>query len=229
MVLVWDLALVLLGALQELSWRLRGAPQSLQDLLRVANEDGLITWTSVATMFAAGACCLVLGVQRARRGLIAAGAFFIYLSLDDGLQVHERLGDWVGESGFEVYNWVLFVMPVIALLGLLALFQLWHATGRDPLARRRVWLAYGMWGLALACEVIERPLRLTGMHWRGISLHRYSMVLEESLELLAPLVMLATLLRMLQAPMGATVVAARLREQQNTPQPAPEAVSRQAG
>jgi len=221
---------MLLGALQELSWRLRGLPESVQTVLGVASEDGLITWTSVVTMFAAGACCLALGVRSARRGLVAAGFLFLFLSLDDGVQFHERMGDLIGKSDYQVYNWVLYVMPLIALLGLLALVQLWRATGRDPSARRLTWMAYGMWGLALLCEVVERPLRLTGLHWRGISVHRYSMVLEESLELLAPLVMFAAVAGMLESLMTNTdsVAVARAAKHSSAARAEAQAESRQA-
>jgi hypothetical protein len=181
--------LALSHAVTQLSWRGRHAvPKALAPLFDMSSETSLLTWASVVTLAALGASAFYAGWLTRERAWHGAGALFTYLSLDDATQTHERVG-WLFAPLFEghaVYVWVIVLGPVFAALGGLVAWRLARVLRADPAARRRIVVGFACLALALALEMLEQPLHDAGLRWRGFPLPRYTIPLEEALELVGP-------------------------------------------
>jgi hypothetical protein len=197
--LVWSAALATAHVVFNLTWTMHSSSAELKALFGLNYESSLASWTSIVTMALLGLACLGVGARRGLTGWKWSGAFFLYLSLDDGSKLHERLGWWsgVGDDG-GAYAWTKVVLPVIGALGACVLVYLWRATRGEAAARRHVLAAFVLWGLALALEVPEMYLRDSGRTLRDFSIHLYFQVAEEWCELVAPGVMLAGVLTLLR-------------------------------
>ncbi|MEZ5978561.1 MAG: hypothetical protein R3F34_10115 [Planctomycetota bacterium] len=195
--LAWSLLLAAAHVALNLSWSTRNAPKPLKDLVAFASESSLVTWTSVVAMFAVGLACVAIGRRDGARGWTLSGAFFVYLSMDDGAMLHERLAWLTGMRDGVVYSWTFLVLPAIALFGAAAFFQLWRGTRGRAVARRALLGAFALWGLAVLCELAEKPLAESGLRWRGFPVANYQQLLEEWVEMLAPGVLLAGLITLL--------------------------------
>jgi hypothetical protein len=88
-------------------------------------------------------------------------------------------------------------MPIIAVLGIASLVQILRGTREAPALRARVLVAYFMWGTALTFEVFEKVVIGLETTWRGFPLQRYTKLIEESCELIAPAVLLACVVELL--------------------------------
>jgi hypothetical protein len=192
---------------------------AIRRLFNIAREDSLSSWFMVSQTFVAG---IVLGlitlVERdkgASRPRVIGWAlltgFFIYLSADDGAEIHERLGTsfeiWAEEGAlsdlayaFPSYGWQVAVLPFLAGAGVLMVFFLWRELpGRG--ARYGVICAAGIMALAVGIDFIEglekrHPWNLhtwISEHWdvRASTVRHFSKALEEFLEMLAIAALLA--------------------------------------
>jgi len=197
--LVWSVLLVAAHVFYNLTWTMHSSPAELKALFGLNYESSLASWTSIVTMALLGLACFGVGAQRALAGWKWCGALFLYLSLDDGSKLHERLGWWsgVGDGG-GTYAWTKVVLPVIAVFGVCTLVYMWRATRGENSARRHMLAAFSLWGLALALELPEMYLRDSGRTLRDFSIHLYPQVLEEWCELVAPGVMLAGVVTLLR-------------------------------
>ena len=196
--LAWNTLLIGLFFAFHLTWRGRFAPKSVGDIFAVTSEQSIVTWTSVVTMFALGVACLSMGFASRRHGWKLSGMFFLYLSMDDGAMLHERLG-WLirsGESG--VYHWVVVVMPFIAIAGFLSFRQIWADTLGVRGLRVRVALAFAMWACALGFEILEKPIAASHATWRGFPTQKYTVMIEEGFELMAPALLLTCVITLLE-------------------------------
>jgi hypothetical protein len=158
------------------------------------NEGSVMTWLSVVAMFVLALVCLLAWDRTGRRGWLFVALFFAYLSLDDACMLHERIG-WLLEARLgqgRLYRWVEFFGPVIALGGLAAYAFIWRALPVGWL-RWIVFLAFGVLGLAVGLEVIERPLQDGPWRWRGLHLHAYTVPVEELFELIGPTLLAAVI------------------------------------
>ena len=199
-------------AMSDLSWSGRRAiPRQLRDLFDVTDESSGLTWISVQVEFLLGIACLGARRQSLRRGepcprtWFWAGVFFIYVSLDDSIMLHERMGWLVDKYSPDVlaYNWVIFYGPLFALAGVVIAVHFLRTFSDDRLVRRIVWLAFALLGTALAIEVAEGPLRAADIAWRGIPLDRYTVLVEELFELSGPALLLSCVCRRLERDSGA--------------------------
>ncbi len=195
--LAWDALLLLGHALLQFSWRLRYAAPELKQIFRVSSEDSLVTWTSVVTMSALGVAVFVHGVRERSFALRAAGVWFLFLSLDDEAQLHERFGRLLGGGGV-TYGWVVSFLPVYALVGVLVFALLWRATRTEPTARRGLVAAHGLWALAVLLEIPEKHLIRSNATWSGLELQHVTKFAEEGAELVAPALLLASVLSLLE-------------------------------
>jgi hypothetical protein len=143
-------------------------------------EDNLLTWLSVVTVFAGAlAAALHALILPRRRGSFAAlAAIFAFLSLDDMVQIHERVGDRLEPRSFENNESVLY-LPVFAAAILIVL-----ALARDAPARAGQFLRLAMMLLVAAVMVdfgttVTRNLEEEGTPWP----HAVRIAIEEALEL----------------------------------------------
>lgn len=108
--------------------------RAVQKLFNAAAERSIPTWCSTTFAFLAGLFALAAawGARRRalagglRAGLVLAGVFFIYLGMDDAVELHERLGTQLakghgGEEAMVSYGWQTFILPVYLLVGVLVL------------------------------------------------------------------------------------------------------------
>jgi hypothetical protein len=186
--------------------------ENIKDLSNVILENSFGTWLSV--VLNAGVGVVGLGVvlccrKTAQSGLktlawLLIALFFIYISLDDHLVLHERLSGGIGRAVFKLqlaqqfrfltYEWIYIFVPLFGLFGLFMLVFLM----RDLKGwRQRFWLLAGLalWTCAVGLDAwegaglpYEGMLEVTGLARTKI---RHSiMLIEEMLELLGSTVFL---------------------------------------
>jgi len=99
-------------------------------LFNTADEENIPTWCSATFFFLTGTWAfgawwgarrrgLSLGL---RCGLILAACFFVFLGMDDTVELHERLGTIFtdmngGEGAHASYGWQYYVLPFYMLVG----------------------------------------------------------------------------------------------------------------
>src|SRR5262249_27092186 len=103
------LVLVAAHCALELTWHFHGAvPAALRPLLMAHEDQGILSWLTIATSAALGLACVAVGALERRRGWHLVGALFLFLSMDDATMLHERVG-WLAQSwfdGVEIFAWV---------------------------------------------------------------------------------------------------------------------------
>jgi len=200
------LVLLLLHAFVDLTWSGRHlVNRTWLPFLSVTSETSVWTWLSVSVAWLVGLAGCTLGRLQRARGSMLVGALFLYLSLDDACQLHERAESLVDPlvQNESVFAWVLVFGPLFGLLGVVAVLALARELRGNRRALFGVLAGFGCLGLALGLELVERPLFLSGMTWRGFPLQRYTILLEEALELAGPLLVLAVLGSRLEAALAA--------------------------
>ena len=117
---------------------------ALRRMTNIAREDGLALWFGTTQTLLVGltawAIALIVRAQGAARwrqaGWVAVAGFFTYMAIDDGAQLHERLGTvfrTLGEDDgssvldvFPSYAWQLFIAPVFVAVRLGMAFFFWR-------------------------------------------------------------------------------------------------------
>ena len=116
----------------------------LVPLLNLSFETNLPTWYSSVVLLACATLLASIGWARRSQGApyvrhwLLLAVLFLYISLDETIQIHEHLNDPIRESlelsGGLYFAWVLPVGGLLVILGLSYLGFLRHL---DPLDRRR--------------------------------------------------------------------------------------------
>jgi hypothetical protein len=127
-------ALVALGGLivEVLHHTSSGFESPLVCLLSLSDEQNLPTWYSSMLLFACGASLLftAAAVRRARGPFLRRwqllGVLFIYLSLDEAVQLHERLNGLLPLHGAFHFSWIIPVAILLVPLGVAYLGFLAH-------------------------------------------------------------------------------------------------------
>ena len=133
------------------------------------------------------------GAAAAKSGLpvlFFLGLGFLYLSMDEALELHERVFWWAsGHLGIQEdiahYRitpalWEAFFAPVFAAIGILILVTLFQHRYQLPWAFRLGLAALGLWALALFQEFIQLTFLVGKGLWFGAAVW-----IEESSEILA--------------------------------------------
>jgi hypothetical protein len=159
---------------------------------------------NVSLMWAAGALTVALGAFRrayeeSRRWWVLLAALFVYMGLDDLLQIHEGLSSATGVS------WQILYLPIVAMA-----FAAWLvAASRLREHREAVWLLTAggaAWILAQVLEVLQfddRGLQL-GFDFYGHETIPALMVAEEALEAVGALVFLLAVILAAQTAIRST-------------------------
>ena len=116
---------------------------AMRRMFNIAREDGLASWFATTQTLMAGltlgliylAVKKRLGARWEATGWLVLASFFIYMAIDDGAQLHERLGSTFAamreDAGssldfFPSYTWQLIFLPFFGALGLFMLVFLWR-------------------------------------------------------------------------------------------------------
>ncbi|MFW6087874.1 MAG: hypothetical protein ACODAG_11760 [Myxococcota bacterium] len=195
----WLLAIVaalsLAGVGAEVAYYLAGLPGSVAAFLSLSFEKNLPTWYASCLLFS---CAVMLGSiahEVGQRELphgpywkILSG-LFVYISLDEAVEIHEHLGGIFETGGVLYFSWVIPAAGVLVVLGLAFLPFLMRLPADT---RRRFVIAGGVYvGGAL---LMELPLGLwTEQH--GDDNLTYGLLdwIEETLELLGASLFLVAL------------------------------------
>ena len=120
-------------------WTETGA---LRRMFNIAREDSLASWFAVTqTLLIALTLWLVYAILRRSdyprwrvTGWLVLAVFFTYMAVDDGAQIHERLGTAFKTASvaagnslgfFPSYTWQLLFLPLFAALGFFTLVFSW--------------------------------------------------------------------------------------------------------
>jgi len=176
--------------------------------LDVSAEQTAFSWASTVATFAAACAALLLAARPDlphRRLMLLLGASLAYLSLDDFVELHERLGNWVGDElglpeAVGPRIWVLVYLPVLVAA---ALLLVWAARMSPPRPQRYQFVGLGLLVAAVLSEGLGVFTKLLEEH--GIETpHRLRAGLEEGLELAGWIVIAAALTAVLYAPLSDT-------------------------
>jgi hypothetical protein len=209
------------------------ADESVADMFNIAREGSLGNWYSTTVTAMIGAALWVIYERLKRtpghglplRGWAVLATFFFYLSIDDGIRLHEELAGaiqdfFVGatEEGAlpsapmgplarlleanPSYPWLMIFGPVIGALGLYMVWFLWK--NLDRASAKRVALGVGMFALAQCQDFVEgldsSPYDVWTERWDldPYTLPHYGKVIEETLEMLGMSLILYVFLVFLQ-------------------------------
>ena len=117
---------------------------AMRRMFNIAREDGLASWFATTQTLMAGLTLGLIYLAVKKRlgarwgeatGWLVLASFFVYMAIDDGAQLHERLGSTVAamtkDAGssldfFPSYAWQLIFLPLFGALGLFMLVFLWR-------------------------------------------------------------------------------------------------------
>jgi hypothetical protein len=172
--------------------------------LSLSVEGNLPTWYSSALLLGCGLLLLLnaAGVRQSGAPFflrwVLLGAIFVFMSLDEAVELHENLGRFVDLHGVLHFSWVIPAGLIVLCLGLAYLPFLRHLPA--PTARRFIVAGILYVGGAL---FLELPLgwwtERAGEHSLGYALIDW---VEETLEMLGATLFLLALLRHLREQHG---------------------------
>ncbi len=154
-------------------------------LLNADADGSVFSWASTVATFAAAGLLALLAAFRPERAtlLLLLAAAVAYLSLDDAVQLHERVSEWKTQLGplthFSRTFWPLVYMPLLAavFVGLATV-----ATGLRRRHGRLVMLALVMLAVAVLLEMASPLLFELGFDHGDLG-YEWEAVTEEGLEL----------------------------------------------
>jgi hypothetical protein len=158
------------------------------DRLDATVEGGVWTWAAAgaALVGAAAAAAFAVALDDAARRywLLAAGLTF--LSLDDWLVLHERVGEWfrdvLGTPEYVGGLWVLAYPPVLAVVA----WGLWRtATEAHPVVRRALLVSLGLLAASVAVELMGIGTKALEESTGNADPHDLRAIVEEGAELAA--------------------------------------------
>jgi hypothetical protein len=150
------------------------------------SDESVFAWASIVATFAAalGALLLSFAVRDGRALLWFVAAAAAFLSLDDFVQIHERLGERAGgqdQEGWEPGRlvWPALFFPLLAAL-FLALRRVAARLGGR--AGRLVLIGLALFAAAIALELASAGIVRAG-YGGGTTLYELEVVAEEGAEL----------------------------------------------
>lgn len=202
----------LLGLVAELLHYLAPSVRtSLLPFLSLSIEGNLPTWYSSGLLACCGLLLLALATGVRQRGgpyvqrWLLLGGVFLWMSLDEAVELHENLGQLVELHGVLYFSWVVPAGVIVLLLGLAYLPFLRHL----PQKTRRRFVVAGLLYVGGAL-VMELPLGLwverVGRDHLGYALIDW---VEETLEIFGATLFLLSLLSHLREHHGELRFAAQ--------------------
>lgn len=166
--------------------------------LNADDELGLPSWVSSSATFAAAFAAFLLALMQERidASLLMLAGLLAFFSLDDAIAVHERLGERVADAlGYgetaQRLIWLILFLPLFALAAILLVSTAWRLPGR---LAGLVLFGLLLLLLALATELVSSVLYELADVERGSWADTIEVVLEESAELAAWILIATALL-----------------------------------
>jgi hypothetical protein len=126
-------AVSLMGLAAELvHYRVPAVRSRLVPFFSLSLEVNFPTWYSALLLAGCGVALLAIaaGARQSgapfRRHWTLLGVVFLYMSLDEAVEIHEHLGGLLELHGVLYYSWVVPAGAVVLLLGVAYLRFLWH-------------------------------------------------------------------------------------------------------
>lgn len=143
----------------------------IRRIFNIAREDGLASWFGTTQTLLAGLTLWLIylsvkhqgGLRWRAAGWLVLALFFTYMAVDDGAQLHERLGSayqatkrGAGSSLglFPSYTWQLVFLPFFGALGLFTFLFLWQEL-RATASRALLVVAISCLVLAVGLDFVE--------------------------------------------------------------------------
>lgn len=181
---------------------------SLRRLFNVGREDSLHNFVAAVQELAVAGVALVayLHARRTERRSVrlewgVALAIFLWIGIDDGAIIHERVGTAIeeGVAFFPSYAWQVIFVPVFTI-GLAVAYHVLARTRRAPWTRLLFLAAFCCYVTATGLDYVEGRDGAfeTVAEWLDISwstVSHYSRVIEEFFEDVGASLFLVTLLR----------------------------------
>lgn len=154
-------------------------------LLNVDADANVFSWASVVVTFLAAAMAALLAALRPAHAVLLLGlaAGLVFLSLDDAVQIHERISALKTQLGpishFSRTFWPLVYLPLLAAIfvGLAVV-----ARGMRPASRRLVMFGLGLLATAILLEMASPVLFELGYDHGDLGYELEAMI-EEGAEL----------------------------------------------
>lgn len=132
-------------------------PGELAAFFSLSAEANLPTWYASVLLFSCGILLAAIARREAaardrfHRHWAVLAAVFVYMSLDEAVEIHEHLGGIVEAGGVLYFSWVVPAAVIVVVVGVAYLPFLAHL---DPRTRRRFVVAGGLYvGGALLMEL----------------------------------------------------------------------------
>lgn len=185
----------------------------LSGLLNLDNESGIGTWASVMNLAITSVALFAVAIAErgdrfAAMSWFMLGFGFLYLSIDELVEIHEHLARFmamlVGNDGIFHHTWIALAIPVLVVLAGCFIPFLRRLEPRYRWPMIGAGLVYV--GGAVGVETLTGALLSSGAVGRRSVEYAALVVLEESMELLGPAMLLRTLLRYARERFGGIVV-----------------------
>jgi hypothetical protein len=125
-------------------------------------EHTVFSWMGSAVTFAAALACVLLAAPSFARGrlLVPLGGLVAFLSLDEAVSVHERIGIRIADLFDLSITWSRVIWPAVYLPLMLAVLALLVAAVRTAPrdTSRLVLVGLGCLSAAVAAEIVSAPL-----------------------------------------------------------------------
>jgi hypothetical protein len=144
---------------------------SVREFFSTSREDGLPSWFATSQVLLVALTIWISfflarrqrGSKWRKRGWFVLAAFFSYMAVDDGAQIHERFSHLfrhkVEEAGitfdfFPSYSWLMIFLPTLAALGVFTLVFLWIEL-RTRNSRILLVFAFSLLACAVGMDFVE--------------------------------------------------------------------------
>jgi len=180
-------------------------------LFNITREDSIPNWFASMQFLLIALVLWVIflrvraldGAQWQARGWGFLSGVFLFLSIDDGSKLHERVGTWfkAGDfvDGYLSYSWHIVLGPIFAAIGLFLLLFAWRAF-RSPRLKMLFLAGLACLGLAQGMDFLEGIDDVVDYLGELLSVSNYTVQhfaksAEEFLEMLGQTLLLVAFLR----------------------------------
>lgn len=187
---------------------------SIRRIFNIAREESFPTWFASTQALAVAVTAAGLWRITARQSWAWVAGFFLYISIDDAAQVHERVSTALADtfptlpflSDYPSFSWHLLIAPILAAALLAVGAQLWVS---DPTRQTKLLVVAGLAAFAVSqgIDVLEGVDGLFDGWADDLGVAPYTVghglrTVEEMLEMLGTLALWVPMLRLTSDRLG---------------------------